>query len=83
MKKYLLVCVVCFLCSCAHDEMIEVTYMNHKKDTMMVNIQRLEINGKTLFGIRNTYSGGNYEVATNVKYYRMIKQNPQPHDTNQ
>lgn len=59
--------------SCSSDKLIEVTYNDYKKDTIMVNAFSFQFENTTLIATRNRFDGGPYIVSKNLKYYRILK----------
>lgn len=69
----LLLIVAIGFVSCSRDRMIEITHTDNTKDTLMVNTTRFQIKDGTLKSLRGVADGGNFIIATNVKYYRIIQ----------
>lgn len=65
---------MCFgFVGCSEDKLVEITYSDYRKDTVMCNAHHFKIKDGELGAGRNRLDGGAYIVATKVKWYRILR----------
>lgn len=72
MKQIIILMCLC-LVGCSEDRLVEITYNDYRKDTVMCNAHHFKIKDGELRAGRNTIDGGPYVIATKVKWYRILR----------
>lgn len=74
MKKLILGLIIASsLVGCSSDKLLEITYKDNKKDTIMTNACYFVLQDGYLSAVRSRIQGGPYLIVENVKFYQIIK----------